>query len=396
METVVLKFGGTSMAAVETVAKRVVDKKRAGYQVVVVVSAQAGVTNALLKQAQAVGGVNLREIDVMLAAGEQVASGLLALAVEGLGERALSLSSAQVGIVTDGRHAQARIKTIDGFKILEHLADGAIVIVPGFQGVGENRDITTLGRGGSDTSAVAIAVAIGATSVEIFTDVSGVYTADPRIVPKARKIVAIGYDEMLELAGSGAKVLHLRSVELAAKNGLKVHLRSTFEPDEGTWVKEAIMEEAVVRGVAHAIDNARITVYGVPATSDGVTHLFEAIARAHIVVDVITQSDSEDGSRLITFAVESHAYEKALTVAKRVARSIGAGAVKGEPAVARVSVIGVGMKSSPGVAAKVFRALTGAGIDIQMITTSNINISCLVAQADYIGAVKAIHEAFEL
>lgn len=402
MGLIVQKFGGTSMAnsdCIRCVARRVIETKLKGHQVVVVVSAQAGMTDALIQKTKELSEEpNLREMDMVLATGEQIAMGLLAIALCDLGHPAISLTSAQVGIFTDGAHTKAKIVEVSTARILEGLAANQIVIVPGFQGHTSSRDITTLGRGGSDTSAVAIAVALKADHVEIFTDVDGIYTADPRVVKEAKKINQISYSEMLEMAGSGAKVLHLRSVELAAKNHMKIHLRSTFTSAEGTLVlqEEACMEEVLVRGVAHSIDQSKITLVGLKEGSKDVSKIFTAIANAGIVVDVITQSDTSESGYAVTFTVGESEYKEALKIAKREGQHLGARNVYGEEGIARVSVIGIGMKSSSGVAAKVFRSLTDEGVAIKMITTSNINISCLVSKDDYIKAVNAIHMAFDL
>lgn len=399
MEILVQKYGGTSMTRVKEVAKRVVLSKKSGHHVVVVVSAQAGMTDALISKSREVSASPcLRELDMMLATGEQVAISLLAMAIKALGEEAISYNSAQIKLVTDDRHSDARILSVDTDKIIKALESGKVVVLAGFQGVTATNEVTTLGRGGSDTSAIAIAAALNAKVVEIYTDVDGVYTADPRCVPDAKKIKKISYAEMLEMAGSGAKVLHLRSVEMAAKNRITVHLRSTFEMTEGTYVvdEEDKMETVLVRGVAHTIDQAKINIWGMKGNSTAVAELFEAISNAGIVVDVITQSDSSQGEKNVTFTIHNRDYKQALMVTKVIGKKFGAKAVDGESEVARVSVIGIGMKSAPGVAAKVFKSLSEEGIPIDMITTSNINISCIVPRSDYMRAIHAIHKAFNL
>lgn len=401
MALMVQKYGGTSMAdtsCIKQVAERIVKTKKNGFDVVVVVSAQAGVTDLLIEKAKAISDKPCpRELDMILCTGEQISIGLLSMALQEMGYEAISYTSAQIGLKTDGLYTKAKIKGIETQKIEQALNQGKIVILPGFQGVTDALEITTLGRGGSDTSAVAIAVALKADALEIYTDVDGVYTADPRVVQNAKKMQRIDFDEMLEMAGSGAKVLHLRSVELAAKHHLPIHLRSTFDEAEGTLVKEVDdMEEAVVRGVAHSIDNGKITLAGIPSDSDTFVTLFEAIANANIIVDVITQSESTEQGKVVTFTVSNTEYEMALDIARQIAKAKKVKSVKGDRGVARVSVIGVGMKSSPGVASKVFRALSDENIDIQMVTTSNINISCLIDQSHYHRAVNAIHKAFEL
>lgn len=401
MAIIVQKYGGTSMAnkkCIQNVVDQILLAKSKGYGVVAVVSAQAGVTDDLIAKAKELCEKPCeRELDMILSTGEQVSIGLLSIALKARGCEAISFTSGQIGIKTDGLYSKAKIKTVETEKILEALSQDKVVILPGFQGVTETHEITTLGRGGSDTSAVAIAVALSADCLEIYTDVDGIYTADPRLVKDAKKIECLGFDEMLELAGSGAKVLHLRSVELAAKHQMPIHLRSTFSNGLGTFVKEdENMEEAVVRGVAHSIDNGKITLFGVQKGSLAWIELFETIAGEHVVVDVITQSICESGEKVITYTVSDGDFEKALNLSRDFALKHGIKKVSGDRGVARVSVIGVGMKSSPGVASKVFKALSDHNIEIQMITTSNINISCLIDQSHYHTAVNAIHRAFDL
>ena len=402
MALVVQKYGGTSVANTErimAVAKGVVKTKRAGKDVVVVVSAPAGLTDQLIGRAKEITSSPCpRELDMILATGEQVSISLLAMAIHSLGEEAISFTSGQIGLLTDDNHNKAKIKSIDTQKINEALSMGKIVIVAGFQGVTENLEITTLGRGGSDTSAVAIGVALNASEVEIYTDVDGIYTADPRCVPEAKKIDKLSFREMLEMAGAGAKVLHLRSVELAAKNGLPIHLRSSFSEGIGTYVVEEdlSMENVSVRGVAHTTNHAKITVSGLPSASKNIAYLFKSIADANINVDVITQNDFKGNQCSLAFTVSEEEFDRAMTITQRVGSEMGALSVDGDKGIARVSIIGIGMKSSPGVAAQVFQCLSDHGIEIEMITTSDINISCIVPQKDYAKAVRAIHLAFEL
>jgi aspartate kinase len=402
LDIVVQKYGGTSMAdaaCVKNVAERVVRTKNKGNRVVVVVSAPAGMTDALVKRAkEIVEKPSGRELDMILATGEQVSISLLAMAIEAMGEKAISFTSAQVGIYTDGNHNKAKIEAIDTTKINEALDEGRIVIVAGFQGVTRNMEITTLGRGGSDTSAVALGVALGAKEVEIYTDVNGVYTADPRVVPDAHKIERLTFDEMLEMAGSGAKVLHLRSVELAAKNGIPIHLRSSFSDEIGTYVvkEDKNMEQVLVRGVAHTTNNAKIKIFGLENKAKNLAFLFTEISKANINVDVITQSYMDADRVTVAFTVAEDEFDEALALTKRLAEMIGASEVAGDKAVAKVCVIGVGIKTTPGVAARLFDCLAENDVAIDMVSTSDINISCIIRESDYKKAVLAIHKAFEL
>lgn len=402
MNIIVQKYGGTSMAdakCVKNVAQKVVRTKRNGNKVVVVVSAPAGMTDDLVKRAKEISEKpSGRELDMILATGEQVSISLLAMAIKELGEDAISFTSAQVGIITDNNHNRAKIESIDTSKILEAFDQDKIVIIAGFQGVTKNLEITTLGRGGSDTSAVAIGVALEANEVEIYTDVDGVYTADPRIVPNAHKIDKISFDEMLEMAGSGAKVLHLRSVELAAKNHLPIHLRSSFTDTIGTYVVEEDeeMEKVLVRGVAHTTNNAKITLANVPHTSQNIAYIFSEISEHNINVDVITQNYVDIDKLTISFTVAEEDYDKALELCKELGENVHAQSVFGNQDIAKVCIIGVGMKSTPGVATRVFSCLARNNVEIDMVSTSDINISCIVPQKDYQKSVQAIHDEFEL
>lgn len=384
---------------VKNVAKKVVNAKRSGCNVVVVVSAPAGMTDHLVKRAMEVTeNPSGRELDMILATGEQISMSLLAMAIKELGEDAISFTSTQVGIYTDNNHNKAKIEEIDTTKIELALVDGKIVIVAGFQGITKDQEITTLGRGGSDTSAVAIGVALGASEVEIYTDVDGIYTADPRVVPDAKKIDRISFDEMLEMAGSGAKVLHLRSVELAAKNHLPIHLRSSFSDTIGTYVsdEEEKMEQVLVRGVAHTINNAKITIANLENSSKNIATIFRTISNSNINVDVITQNYMSKERITISFTVALEDYVQALTISKRLGKNVGAEAVYGNDKVAKVSIIGVGMKSTPGVASRVFECLAINDVAIDMVSTSDINITCIVDQEDYAKAVRVIHSEFQL
>ncbi len=402
MNIIVQKYGGTSMAdakCVKNVASKVVRAKQNGNKVVVVVSAPAGMTDELVKRAKEVTEKpSGRELDMILATGEQISISLLAMAIKDLGEEAISFTSTQVGIFTDDNHNKAKIETIETSKIMEALDANKVVIIAGFQGVTRNFEITTLGRGGSDTSAVAIGVALNASEIEIYTDVDGVYTADPRIVPNAHKIHKISFEEMLEMAGSGAKVLHLRSVELAAKNHLPIHLRSSFTDTIGTYVTEEDedMEDVLVRGVAHTTNNAKITLANVPHTSQNIAYIFEEIAKKNINVDVITQNYVDKDKLTISYTVAEEDFDVALNLARQLGEKVDAQSVFGSKDIAKVCIIGVGMKSASGVASRVFRCLAEQNVEIDMVSTSDINISCIIRESDYQKAVIAIHDEFEL
>lgn len=384
---------------VKNVADKVVKAKREGQDVVVVVSAPAGMTDHLVSRAKEITDKpSGRELDMILATGEQISISLLAMAIKALGEDAISFTSAQVGIFTDSNHNKAKIEAIDTTKVERALAEGKVVIIAGFQGVTKDLEITTLGRGGSDTSAVAIGVALGAKEVEIYTDVDGIYTADPRVVPNAHKIDRITFDEMLEMAGAGAKVLHLRSVELAAKNHLPIHLRSSFTDTIGTYVtdEEDSMEQALVRGVAHTTNNAKITIANIENTAKNIAEIFQTISNENINVDVITQNYVKRNKITLSFTVAQDEFDHALSIAKKLGNALNAEDVYGTEDVAKVCIIGVGMKSTPGVASRVFSCLAENGVEIDMISTSDISITCVIRQSDYNKAVLAVHNAFEL
>jgi aspartate kinase len=398
---IVQKFGGTSVGSIDrirNVARRCLEAQRAGNDVVVIVSAMSGETNRLLKLAHEVTEVpDAREMDAIAATGEQVAAGLTALAIQSEGGSARSLLGHQVKILTDGAFTKARIKTIEGSKIFSTLKKGQIAVVAGFQGTDENGDITTLGRGGSDTTAVAVAAAIGADACEIYTDVDGVYTTDPGICPNARKIPRISYEEMLELASLGAKVLQIRSVEIAMKYGVPVHVRSSFTPDSGTWVtgEDASLEQVVVAGVAHDKNESRVAVVGVEDKPGVVAELFGALAEKNISVDMIIQSPtSGDGRTDVTFTVTKTDLARVKPFMQELGTKLGARQVVYDDDVAKVSIVGLGMRSHAGVAAKMFRILAKEGINIQAITTSEIKVSCLVAAKYTELAVRALHDAF--
>ncbi|MFI5366643.1 MAG: aspartate kinase [Candidatus Binatia bacterium] len=399
MGLIVQKYGGTSVGSperIKAVARCVAATRAAGNRVVVVVSAMAGETNRLLQLAGAVAAQpDARETDVLLATGEQVSVALLAMALRDAGVPAVSFLGHQIRIATDSVYGRARIKSIDADNVLHALEDGTVVVVAGFQGVDQGANITTLGRGGSDTSAVAIAAAVKADVCEIYTDVAGVYTTDPRICPKARKLARISYDEMLEMASLGAKVLQIRSVEFAKRYHVPVHVRSSFSDEPGTWVVEEdpSMEEVLVSGVTVDLNEAKITLQRVPDRPGLAAKILSPIANAHIVVDMIIQNASEEGFTDMTFTVPRADYQKALGMVREVAAEIGARGVTSDTSVAKVSVVGLGMRSHAGVAARMFQVLSKEGINIQMISTSEIKVS-VVIDAKYAElAVRVLHHA---
>ncbi len=399
---IVQKYGGTSVGDVDrikNVARRVTEARQAGHDVVVVVSAMAGETDRLIGLAHKIAErPDDRELDVILATGEQVSIGLLSLAIQALGLRGRSFTGSQVRIQTDQVHTKARIVSIDAERVRQALAEGEIAIVAGFQGVSAEDEITTLGRGGSDLTAVAMAAALSADVCEIFTDVNGVYTADPNIVPEARKLPRISYDEMLELASLGAKVLQTRSVEYAKNYGVPVHVRSSFNYNPGTMVvkEDAAMEKVVVSGIAYNKHEAKITVTRVADRPGIAAALFGRVAEANIVVDMIVQNISQDGFTDISFTVPKADYTKTMDILKAVAREIGADKVIGDDKIAKVSIVGVGMRTHSGVAARMFESLGKEKINILMISTSEIKVSCVI-EAKYTElAVRVLHEAFGL
>jgi len=399
----VQKFGGTSVADSDKVlaaARRAIRAHQQGARVLVVVSARGHTTDELIGLAREIHEhPPAREMDMLLSTGEQVSVALMAMAIQALGVPAISFTGAQIGIVTDSFHTKARIRNISTERMIQALDSGKVVIVAGFQGVDEHYNITTLGRGGSDTTAVALAAVLGADACEIYTDVDGVYTTDPRVVPEARKIDRISYDEMLELASLGAGVMHSRSIEFAKKYGVPIHVRSSFSDAPGTWIVgegDARRLGATVTGAALAKDEARITVLGVP-DHPGVVHaLFRRISGAHIVVDMIVQNLAQAGSTEVSFTVDADDLEETLLAAREAAEAVGASGVTHQAGVAKVSVVGLGMRTHTGVATQMFEALAAAGINIQMITTSEIKISVLVDRAAGAQALRAVHKAFEL
>lgn len=400
MALVVQKFGGTSVGTPERIARvaeRVVATKQAGNDVVVVVSAMGHTTDELIDLANAVSSSPpAREMDMLLTSGERISMALTAMAIIDRGVEAVSFTGSQAGILTEGSHGSAKIAAIRAERVRESLTDGKVVIVAGFQGVDPvTKEITTIGRGGSDATAVALATALGADVCEIYTDVDGVYTADPRIVPDARKLAEISFEEMLELSASGAGVLMSRSVEFGRRFNIPIHVRSSFNENEGTWVKETTMEQAIISGIAHDTSEAKVTVRGVPDQPGVAAELFEPMAAEGINVDMIVQNVSQEGSTDISFTVPKASVDTARTIAQRVADQVAAAGVEIDSGIGKVSLVGAGMKSHPGVAAKVFRVLAEAGINIEMISTSTIRISCVVADQDVQSAVQALHAAFE-
>jgi aspartate kinase len=401
---VVQKFGGTSVGSIDrirNVARRCLAAQREGNDVVVIVSAMSGETNRLLGLAHQVTEVpDAREMDAIAATGEQICAALTAMAIHAEGGKARSLLGHQVRILTDGAFTKARIKTIDGSKIFDTVKAGEIAVVAGFQGVDEHGNITTLGRGGSDTSAVAVAAAIGASACEIFTDVDGVYTTDPNICPSARKIERISFEEMLELASLGAKVLQIRSVEIAMKYGVPIHVRTSFSDAPGTWVtgEDKSLEEVVVAGVAYDKNEARVHIVAVDDKPGVVAQLFSAIADKNLSVDMIIQNVTRgDEARTdVTFTVSKTDLQRLKAFIEETAKSLGAREVRYDEDIVKISIVGLGMRSHAGVAAKMFRLLAEEQINIQAISTSEIKISCLVAAKYTELAVRALHDGFGL
>ncbi|MBX3216653.1 MAG: aspartate kinase [Labilithrix sp.] len=404
MALVVQKFGGTSVGSVErirNVAKRAIATQKEGNDVVVIVSAMSGETNRLLKLAHEVIAVpEAREMDVIAATGEQVTSALLSLAIHAEGGQARSLLGHQVKILTDGAFSKARIKTIEGSKIFSTVKKGQIAVVAGFQGVDEHGDITTLGRGGSDTTAVAVAAAIGADACEIYTDVDGVYTTDPNVCPSARKISKISYEEMLELASLGAKVLQIRSVEIAMKYGVPVHVRSSFNDSPGTWVtgEDKSLEDVVVAGVAYDKSEARVNVIGLHDKPGIVADLFTSLAEKNVSVDMIIQNATTGASDRadVTFTLATTDLVRAKPFIEEVGKRLGAQEIRYDQDVVKVSIVGLGMRSHAGIAARMFRILAAENINIQAISTSEIKVSCLVHEKYTELAVRALHDGFGL
>jgi aspartate kinase len=400
---IVQKYGGTSVAStgrISAVADRVVHAREDGNDVVVVVSAMGDSTDELLQMAkQITSSPEPRELDMLLTAGERIAMSLLAIAINARGCKAASYTGSQAGIITDAQHGQAKIVEIRPRRIKESIDAGNVVIVAGFQGLSSSYEITTLGRGGSDTTAVAMAAALGAEICEIYTDVDGVYTADPHIEPSARKIAEISYEDMLEMAAAGAKVLQSRSVEYARRHGVRIHVRSSFTDQAGTWVREAIepvMEGAMISGAALDVEEAKVTLDRVPDHPGVAATVFKAIAEEAINVDMIVQNISHQGATDLSFTAPIADLDRLSTALERISAEIGAERFTIDDQVAKISLVGAGMKSHPGVAADMFDALAEEGINIEMISTSPIRISCVIRRADGDRALRAVHARFGL
>jgi aspartate kinase len=403
---IVQKYGGTSVAdpdRIRAVAENVAFARRHGNDVVVVVSAMGKSTDNLIKLANDVSRTQPgREMDMLLTTGERVSMALLCMALADLGVEALSFTGSQVGIITDTAHTKAKILEVKGDRAREALAAGKVCVVAGFQGVSTAKEITTLGRGGSDTTAVALAAALGADACEIYTDVTGVFTADPRIVPQARKLQHVEFDEMLEMAGAGSKVLALRSVEFARNHNVPLHVRSSFTWEPGTWVtsqqrgSEPGVEDPIISGVVTDMSEAKVTVFGVPDRPGVSATLFEPLAAANVNVDMIVQNTSKEGTTDISFTMPKADMSVAEDIVARVAVEIGAEGVTHDADIAKVSLVGAGMKTSPGIAATMFRCLADAGVNIEMISTSTIRISVVIAASDLEKAARVLHTAFGL
>ena len=409
MGLIVQKYGGSSVADAEglkRVANRIVATKRAGHQVVVVVSAMGDTTDELIDLANQVSPLpNGRELDMLLTAGERISMALLAMAIGNLGNEARSFTGSQAGVITTSAHGRARIIDVTPSRITEALEEGAIAIVAGFQGISQDtKDVTTLGRGGSDTTAVALAAALDADVCEIYTDVDGIFSADPRVVPAAKKLKTVTYDEMLELAASGAKVLHLRCVEYARRYDMPIHVRSSFSNNEGTWVVKdhpeggTDMEQAIIAGIAHDKSEAKITVVGVPDRTGTAARIFQAIADADINIDMIVQNVSAAATGLtdISFTLPKTEGSLATTTLQRIQGEIGFQSIQYDDQIGKLSLIGAGMRSHPGVTATFFSCLADAGVNIEMISTSEIRISIVCRATDLDNGVRAAHTAFEL
>ena len=411
MALIVQKYGGTSVAdpdRMRAVAENVQITKRHGNDVVVVVSAMGKATDNLISLAGQVSNTRPgREMDMLLTTGERVSAALLTMALADLGVPAVSFTGSQVGIITDNVHGKAKIVEVKGDRVREALAAGKVAVVAGFQGVSLAKEITTMGRGASDLTASALAKALDADACEIYTDVTGVFSADPRIVPRARKLTHISYDEMLEMAGAGSKVLALRSVEFARNHGVSLHVRSAFTWEPGTWVtdedvhdgngsKEQAVEDPIISGVVTDISESKVTVLGVPDRPGISASLFEPLAEASVNVDMIVQNTSTEGTTDISFTVPSADMAVAEKIVSRVAEEVGAAGVTHDGSIAKLSVVGAGMKSSPGIAAKMFRTLADNGVNIEMISTSTIRISVVIATTDLERAARALHTAFGL
>lgn len=399
---IVQKYGGSSVANIERVkkvAEKIVERAKERNKVVVVVSAMGKTTDELMKMASKItSSPNERELDMLISTGEQVSIALLTMAIHSLGWDAISFTGMQAGIVTNAVHTRAKVTAVNHKKIKSALEKGKIVIVAGFQGIDANGDITTLGRGGSDTTAIALAAQLEADGCEIYTDVDGVYTADPRIVRTARRIPVISYDEMAEMASLGARVMHYRAIDLARNYKVKILVKSSFVSGEGTLIMEVdpMLERVIVRGVTQEINVGKIVVQGVPDVPGVAYKLFKALAEEEIIVDMIIQSSHRNEINDIAFTVAISDFNKTIKITKRLAEKIGAEGVMSEPEVAKVSIVGAGITSDPAIAARMFGALAKEGVNIDMISTSGIRISCLISSSRIEDAVRAIHKEFNL
>jgi aspartate kinase len=403
---IVQKYGGTSVAdpdRMRNVAKHIAALRAQGTDVVAVVSAMGKATDNLVELARQVSSnPQGREMDMLLTTGERISMSLLCMALHDVGCDAMSFTGSQVGIITDTSHTKAKILEIKGDRVREALAAGKVAVVAGFQGVSTEREITTLGRGGSDTTAVALAAALKADACEIYTDVTGVFSADPRLVPQARKLKELSFDEMLEMAGAGSKVLALRSVEFARNHNVPIHVRSSFTWEEGTWVRgideerKRKMEEPIISGVVHDVGEAKMTLLGVPDRPGVSALLFESLAKANVNVDMIVQNTSIDGTTDISFTLPIGDITTAEPILKKVGDEVGATGINKDENIVKLSLVGAGMKSSPGIAAKMFRVLADNSVNIEMISTSTIRISVVVERSQLEKAVRALHTAFDL
>jgi aspartate kinase len=403
---IVQKYGGTSVAdpdRMRNVAKHIAALRAQGTDVVAVVSAMGKATDNLVELARQVSSnPQGREMDMLLTTGERISMSLLCMALHDVGCDAMSFTGSQVGIITDTSHTKAKILEIKGDRVREALAAGKVAVVAGFQGVSTEREVTTLGRGGSDTTAVALAAALKADACEIYTDVTGVFSADPRLVPQARKLKELSFDEMLEMAGAGSKVLALRSVEFARNHNVPIHVRSSFTWEEGTWVRgideerKRKMEEPIISGVVHDVGEAKMTLLGVPDRPGVSALLFESLAVANVNVDMIVQNTSIDGTTDISFTLPIGDIKTAEPILKKVGDEVGATGINKDENIVKLSLVGAGMKSSPGIAAKMFRVLADNGVNIEMISTSTIRISVVVERSQLEKAVRALHTAFDL
>lgn len=401
MALLVQKFGGTSVGETErirAVAEHIAMTRRHGNQVVAVVSAMGKTTDHLIRQAEDVSTVRPgREMDMLLTSGERISMSLLCMALAELGVPASSYTGSQAGIITDTAHGKAKIVEIKGDRLRAALERGEVPVVAGFQGVSTDSNVTTLGRGGSDTTAVALAAALGAEGCEIYTDVTGIFSADPRLVPKARRLSQVSFDEMLDISATGGRVLALRSVEFARRYNVALHVRSSFTWESGTWVKEeSAMEQALVTAVTHDTSEAKVTISHVPDRPGVAAQIFRTIADAGSNIDMIVQNVSDAGATDISFTVPKEELDSTLAAAEGIARNLGSGVVSADRDVARLSVIGAGMKSHPGVAALMFETLATQEVNIEMISTSSIRISCVIRAEKLEAAVRALHTAYEL